>query len=52
MKYSRFKDNFRQKLGIFDNIYVKASIFVKYKALALSFMLKGIALDFYYTNIS
>jgi len=52
MKYSRFKDNFRQKLGIFDDICVKASIPMKYKALALSFMLKGVALDFYYTNIS
>lgn len=52
MKYSGFGDNFQRKIGIFEDICFKAGIPDDGKQLALSFMLKDAALDFYYDSVS
>lgn len=51
MQYSGFGDNFQRKLSIFEDICFKIGIPNDGKPLALSFMLKDMALDFYYDRI-
>lgn len=52
MQYKGFGDNFLRKLGIFEDTCRKAGLLDAGKPLALSFMLKDSALDFYYDSIS
>jgi hypothetical protein len=49
-KYRGNRDSFNFKLAIFYNIYRRANVLYKAKAKAFSIMLKGLALDFFYSN--
>ena len=50
-KYSRENNNFDFKLVIFYNLCTRASILEAAKVRAYSTMLRGLALDYYYTNL-
>jgi hypothetical protein len=50
-KYSGRNDNFDHKLGIFYEMCMKANVPTRYRNAAYSTMLKGAALDHYYTNL-
>ena len=49
-KYRGNKESFDFKLAIFYNIYRCANILYKAKAKAFFIILKGLALNFYYSN--
>ena len=49
-KYRGNKNSFNFKLAIFYNIYGRVNILYKAKAKAFPIILKGLALDFYYSN--
>lgn len=51
-KYNKQNNSFTFKLKIFYNIYIKANIVPKAKIKTFSIILKGLALDYYYLNIS
>lgn len=51
-KYSGSNDNFRFKLAISHEIYLKTDILLKAKIKTFPTMLKGLTLDHYYLNIS
>ena len=51
-KYSGENDSFTFKLTVFHDICARASVPHEAKARAFPTMLKGLALDFYYSNIS
>ena len=50
-KYSREDNNFDFKLIIFYDLYNRASISVLTKVSTYPMILKGLALDYYYTNL-
>jgi hypothetical protein len=50
-KYSGRGDNFSYKLGIFDEICMKANVPLRHRNIAYSTMLRGAALDYYHTNL-
>lgn len=52
VKYSGRNDNFTFKLSIFHDIQSKSDILSKTKIKAFSIMLKSLALNYYYSNIS
>lgn len=52
VKYSNCNDSFIFKLIIFYNIYFKANILFEAKIKAFFTMLKGLTLDYYYSNIN
>lgn len=52
VKYSNSNDSFTFKLAIFYNICSKADVLSKTKMKAFFTMLKSLALDYYYSNIS
>lgn len=52
IKYSGYNNNFIFKPTIFHNIYLKANVSRKIKMNKFSNILKGLALDYYYSNIS
>ena len=49
-KYRGNRDNFNFKLTIFHNIYKRADVLYKIKAKAFPTMLKGLVLNFFYSN--
>jgi hypothetical protein len=49
-KYKSDRDSFDFKLAIFYNIYGRADVPYKAKAKAFPIILKGLALDFFYSN--
>ena len=49
-KYGGNKNSFNFKLTIFYNIYRRANILYKIKAKAFPMMLKGLVLNFFYSN--
>ena len=49
-KYGGNRDSFNFKLTIFYNIYRRANIPYKAKAKAFPIILKGLALNFFYSN--
>jgi hypothetical protein len=51
LKYSSNNDNFDFKLIIFIDLYQKANILKQEFCQAYSTMLRGLALDHYYTNL-
>lgn len=51
-KYSNQNNSFMFKLAIFYDIFAKANILSKTKMKAFPTILKGLALDYYYLNIS
>lgn len=51
-KYSNRNDSFIFKSAIFYNIFLTADIQFKVKIKAFSIIFKGLALDYYYVNIS
>ena len=51
-KYSGRNDSFTFKLAIFHNICLRADVPPKAKMKAFPIMFKGLALDYYYSNIS
>ena len=51
-KYSGRNDSFTFRLAIFPDICLKADVLPEAKIKAFSIMLKGLALDYYYSNIS
>ena len=50
-KYSRENNNFDFKLVIFHDLCARASVLEAAKVKAYSTMLRGLALDHYYTNL-
>src|SRR6266576_2639233 len=50
-KYSREDNNFNFKLTIFHNLYSRANIPQEAKAKAYPIILRGLALNHYYTNL-
>lgn len=51
-KYSGRNDNFTFKLAVFYDICLRANITSKVKMKVFLTMLKGLALNYYYSNIS
>ena len=51
-KYSGRNDSFSFKLAIFHDICSKTNVSLEAKMKAFLTMLKGLALDYYYSNIS
>ena len=49
-KYRGDGDSFNFKLAIFYNIYRRANVLYKAKVKAFPTMLKGLVLDFFYSN--
>jgi hypothetical protein len=49
-KYRDNRDSFDFKLAIFYDIYRRVNILYKAKAKAFPIMLKGLVLDFFYSN--
>jgi hypothetical protein len=50
-KYSGCNDNFDNKLGIFDEMCIKANVPMRYRNVAYSTILRGAALDHYHMNL-
>ncbi len=50
-KYSGATNNFKYKLGVFNNICIKVRILETVKDQAFLVILKDLALDHYYTTI-
>jgi len=50
-KYSGEDDNFNSKLTIFYNLYSRANVPWEAKVKAYPIMLRGLALNHYYTNL-
>lgn len=51
-KYNRYNDNFNLKLAIIHDIYLKADVLFKAKIKAFFTIIKGLAINYYYFNIS
>ena len=52
LKYSRDNNNFNFKLWIFYNLYIKAKVPLAALLIAILTILKGEALNYYYSNIA